>query len=94
MTDSARILADGLRLGVAWYLYTDKENNSDGSGTRYLYDKRNNHKKYRECDTELYDELHKIVIKENDRRVLRVSMSGILPDNTSHYEQSLAYRYR
>ena len=35
-------------------------------------DKRNNHKKYRECDTELYDELHKIVIKEKDRRVIRV----------------------
>ena len=72
-------------------LYTDKENNSDGSGTSYLYDKRNNHKKYRECDTELYDELHKIVIKEKDRRVIRVRKSGILPDNTAYYEQSLSY---
>ena len=90
MTDKATA-SDALRLGVVWYLYTDKENNSDGSGTSYLLDRRNNHKKYRECDKELYDELHKIVIKENDRRVSRVRKSGILPNNTAYYERSLSY---
>ncbi len=82
---------DALRLGVVWYLFTDKENNSDGSGTSYLLDKRNNHNKYRECDAELYDELHKIVIEESDRRVYRVKESEILPSNTAHYERSLSY---
>ena len=90
MTDRATP-GNALRLGVVWYLYSDKENNTDGSGVSYLYDRRNNHKKYRECDAELYDELHKIVIEEKDRRVIRVRESGIFPDNTVYYEQGLSY---
>ena len=94
MTDNAAP-SDALRLGVVWYLFTDEENNSDGSGTSYLLDKRNNHKKLRECDAELYDKLHKIVIEENDRRVVeseRAAYSPTTPLTTSRASHTLLTR--
>ena len=61
---------DALRLGVVWYLFPDeapkdpnKPDNRDGSLTGYLCDRRDNHEKFRNCDTDLYDALHKIVYK-------------------------------
>ena len=88
----------GLRLGVAWYLFPDeppkdpnKPDNRDGSLTDYLYDKRDNHEKYRKCDTELYDELRRIVIQEKKRDVTRIRESGILLWDTVYYENSLSY---
>ena len=65
---------DALRLGVVWYLFPDeapkdpnKPDNRDGSLTGYLRDRRDNHKKFRNCDTDLYDALHKIVVEEKIR---------------------------
>ena len=79
-----------LRLGVVWYLFPDGGNN-DGKFTDYLCNPKPRDSKLRDCDTELYDKLHKIVIQEEDRRVVRVQGKGILPENTAYYERLLSY---
>ena len=81
---------DALRLGVAWYLFPDGGNN-DGTFTDYLRNPKPRDSKLRDCDPELYDKLHKIVIQEEDRRVVRVQEKGILPENTAYYERCLSY---
>ena len=81
---------DALRLGVAWYLFPDGGNN-DGKFTDYLRNPKPRDSKLRDCDPELYDKLHKIVIQEEDRRVVRVQEKGILPENTAYYERCLSY---
>ena len=86
---------DALRSGVVWYLFPDEKSKKPGSGdgrlTGYLCDKRDNHKKFRNCDTNLYDELHNIVYKEKKREVLRIQTSGMLPKDTYYYAHSLSY---
>ncbi len=81
---------DALSLGVVWYLFPDGGNN-DGKFTKYLCNPSAKHKKLRECDPELYDDLYKIVIDKKDRRVVRVQESGILAENTVYYERCLSY---
>ena len=81
---------DALRLGVVWYLFPNGGNN-DGKFTDYLRNPKPRDNKLRDCDPELYDKLHKIVIQEEDRRVARVQEKGILPENTAYYERCLSY---
>ena len=86
-----RTLADGtLRLGVVWYLFLDEKGTGDGKFIDYLCKPTAKHLKLRGCDPDLYRELHKIVVEEQDRRVARIQESGILP-NALYYEQSLSY---
>ena len=81
---------DALRLGVVWYLFPDEAPiRMTGSLTGYLCDKRDNHEKFRNCDTDLYDALHKIVMEEKIRNVAKVQESGILTGNTAYYHQFL-----
>ena len=87
---------DALRLGVVWYLFPDeapkdpnKPDNRDGSLTGYLCDRRDNHEKFRICDTDLYDALHKIVMEEKIRNIAKVQESEILTGNPLYYHQFL-----
>ena len=86
---------DALSLGVVWYLFPDeppkKPGKGDGRLTGYLSNPTDNDRKLRECDTELYDDLYKIVVEKKDRRVVRVQESGVLPENTAYYERCLSY---
>lgn len=50
-----------LELGVNWYLVPDETGNADGKHISYLLNERNNHKRFRSCDSQLYDELFDIV---------------------------------
>ena len=87
---------DPLRLGVVWYLFPDeppkdpnKPDNRDGSLTGYLCDRRDNHEKFRNCDTDLYDALHKIVMEEKIHNIAKVQESEILTGNPLYYHQFL-----
>ena len=76
-----------LRLGIVWYLHPD-EPNSDGNFTRYLDDHRNHD--FKVCDPPLYETLGQLVLKGN-RHIACVRQSGILPGETSYYEEVLPY---
>ncbi len=89
MTDRATP-GDALRLGVVWYLFPD-DNSGDGQSINYLSNTPANDRKFRSCDTDLYDDLHKIVMVENDRKIARIEKSGILPESTLYYERVLSY---
>lgn len=52
-----RALADGRKLGVAWYLYPDEGHNSDGKHTSYL----DQPELWRHLDPELFDTLETVV---------------------------------
>ena len=68
-----RALADGRRLGVAWYLFPDEDHNDDGRHVDYLHD----YGQWRGHDPALFDVLRRIV--DNNRRdVAAVEQSGIL----------------
>ena len=70
-----------MHLGVAWYLYPD-EDNGDGKFTAYP--------KLKECDHTLYGVLTQLV-DEGNRSVAAVRRSGILPSDTTYYEECLSY---
>ena len=92
------ISGDPLRLGVVWYLFPDEPTKEPGKGDGkfidYLCHPTAKERKLIECDPFLYDKLHKIVIDENDRRVVRVQESGILPSDTAYHDHSLSYEPR
>ena len=91
-------LDDPLRLGVVWYLFPgeppEEPGKGDGKFIDYLCHPTAKERKLIECDPFLYDKLHKIVIDENDRRVVRVQESGILPSDTAYHDHSLSYEPR
>jgi hypothetical protein len=68
-----RALADGRRLGVAWYLFPDEDHNDDGRHIGYL----NDHGQWRDHDPALYDVLKRIVAND-ERKVSAVEQSTIL----------------
>jgi len=68
-----RALADGRRLGVAWYLFPDEDHNDDGRHVGYLDD----HGHWRGHDTALFDVLEDIVT-DDQRNVAAIEQSGIL----------------
>ena len=94
------LAGDPLRLGVVWYLFPDEPPKEPGKGDGkfidYLCHPTAKERNLIECDPFLHDKLHKIVIDEKDRRVVRVQEkeSGILPTDTLYYDQSLSYEPR
>lgn len=72
-----RKLSEGMKLGVAWYLFPDEGHNEDGRHIKYLQEP----KKWRLRDPELFDGLNRIVTS-GKRNVLEVEKSGLLPDAT------------
>lgn len=68
-----RALAEGRRLGVAWYFFPDESRTGDGSHTEYL----RSPDLWRGRDPELFDTLKRIV-KEDRRSVDAIEKSGIL----------------
>ncbi len=81
---------DALSLGVVWYLFPN-DDKPDGMFIDYLCNPSAKHKKLRECDPELFDELHKIVCEKKKREIAGIQGSGVLPNNTAYYGQSLSY---
>ncbi len=94
------ISGDPLRLGVVWYLFPDEPPKEPGKGDGkfidYLCHPTAKERNLIECDPFLHDKLHKIVIDEKDRRVVRVQEkeSGILPTDMLYYDQCLSYEPR
>ena len=81
-----------LRLGVVWYLYPDETHNSDGKYTDYLSNTSTKHEALHACDPELHDELRKLVTG-NNRHIIAIRHSAILPEDTAYYEQTLSYQH-
>ena len=79
-----------LRLGIVWYLYPDETHNSDGKYIDYLTGTSTRHSALRACDPELYDELRRLVIG-NNRHIIGIRRSAILPEDTTYYERVLSY---
>ena len=81
---------DSLRLGVVWYLFPDEKGKTDGKFTKYLKNPTAKDQELRDCDPKLYWVLRRLV-RECNRNVFSVRMSGVLPHNTAYYGQSLIY---
>lgn len=79
-----------LSLGVLWYLIPDESHNEDGKYVGYLEPKRENEKRFRNCDKELYDKLRDI-INSGQRSVQIISHSNVLPNGTIFYDEPLSY---
>ena len=77
------------RLGVVWYLYPN-EANGDGKFTGYLCKAHKDSANFRVCDPSLYDKLQRLVETDN-RNILAVQQSGILPVKTLYYGKSLSF---
>lgn len=81
------LAADGLRLGVAWYLNPDEsEGKTDGRLTDYLWA---DNPEVRECDPELFDAL-KDLVGRDARSVCAVRETGIL-DGAVFHETPLSF---
>jgi len=72
-----RKLSAGRRLGIAWCLYPDEQQKSDGKFIEYL----NKPEEWRQLDPELFDGLRKLVHSPNNslRSVAAVEASGLFP---------------
>lgn len=68
-----RALAKGYKLGIAWYLYPDESHNSDGRHIDYL----KSPEKWRELDSELFDQL-KAIVKTDRRQVSQIVSFEVL----------------
>lgn len=69
-----RVLSEGRRLGVAWYLYPNEGHNNDGGFVSYL----DRPQIWRPLDAELFDGLNALV-RDNRRCVVALQESGLLP---------------
>jgi hypothetical protein len=79
-----------LRLAVVWYLTESDlgfvpELGRNSGPFSYLHRCRLNDEKFRKCDPELYDELHRIVY-EGPRTVAGIRDSLVLPAGTAFYD--------
>lgn len=87
-----------LKLGVVWYL-TDSgnETKADGKHVRYLEGVCHSalQKRFRSCDTELYDALRRLLIDADgkvaaERRLITtIEGGGVLPDGTVFFSETL-----
>ena len=73
------LTADGLRLGVLWYLNDLQEHNRDGGFVEYAH--------LKDCDPDLYDKLD--AIRKRTRGVAAVKASDILPAQTDYHSKPL-----
>lgn len=90
----------GLTLGVNWYLVPNEEGNADGMKIEYLLDTKNNDKRFKGCDRDLYEKLQKIVkpreangkiISDGKRAVSEIEKEKILPEETVFYSEKLDF---
>lgn len=76
-----RALSRGFKLGVSWYLFPD-ESSGDGGHVGYLL----RPDKWRAPDPEAFDALRKLMgnifLEEQERSVVAIDESGLLPDTT------------
>lgn len=88
-----------LKIGINWYLVPDEQGNFDGKHISYLVDNNHNHKRFKNCDGELYKKLQKIVkprevggntIATGERKVSKVEKGEILPNGTIFYNSRLS----
>ena len=79
-----------LRLGVVWYLHLDETNKRDGNYTGYLTETKARHEAFRACAPDIYDSLRRLVVA-NNRNIIGIQGSGILPENTAYYDRILSY---
>lgn len=78
-----RVLCGGLKLGVVWYLYNPKnENSKDGDKTRYP--------NLAKCDEVLYKKLQGIV-DSTERNIFSIRWKKVLPSTTVFYENELSF---
>ncbi|MGH2559546.1 MAG: hypothetical protein ACRDJH_10810 [Thermomicrobiales bacterium] len=85
-----RALADGLRLGVVWYLTPDEGHNADGKHVSYLDPSLSNVTRFRLCDPPLFDILS-AMIGDGARSVRAVREQAVLPATTAFLEESLTF---
>ena len=88
-------LCRDLKLGVVWYLTpNDKKKKTDGKFIKYLNldsekykpgEKERNERRFQQCDSDLYDKLHKIV-DNNKRDVKEIAQREVLPSDTKYYD--------
>ena len=78
-----------LKLGIVWYLTSTKGRSGDGGFTQYL-SSPNEAIGLGRCDLELFNRLGRIV-RNKDRRVVRVREDHILPAKPTFYEVGLDY---
>lgn len=73
---NGRGLRKPLKLAVAWCLFPDEGHNEDGRHIAYL-----RREDFRVLDPHLHDVLKDIILS-NNRRVVEIEKSSLLPDNT------------
>lgn len=81
--------AEQLRLGVVWYrpepeTVKSELSNDDGKFIAYLRSEQK--PRFHPCDPDLYDVLHKIVVKCGDRQVKKVERSRVLGPDALFYD--------
>lgn len=69
----------------------DEKRPGDGRHIGYLKPNRQNLRRFRDCDPNLYDALGGIV-EDKERRVASVHERGVLPEGTVFYEAPLTFR--
>ena len=80
--------ADQLHLGVIWYRPEPEtvKSDPDNDGKFIAFLRPDQKPRFRPCDPDLYDALHKIVVQCNDRRVKKVELSRVLGDDALFYD--------
>ena len=84
------LCGDDLSLGVVWYLVPDENHNQDGKYTQYLNPTSSNLRKYKDCDSLLYEVLRGIV-GDGARNVRSIRERGVLPSSSTFYEDLLSF---
>ena len=79
-----------LPMGINWYLHPDQDHLNDGRQTGYLNPLTRNLIQFRDLDPALYDTLRGIV-EGGTRNVAKVRKAGILPPETTFFEDTLEF---
>lgn len=86
-----RTLCGGdLSLGVVWHLFPNEEGSGDGAHVGYLDPTPANLRRFKACDPILYETLGEIV-RDGARSVRSIRDRGVLPLDTSFYEEPLSF---
>lgn len=68
------------RLGVVWYLVPDECERGDGRHIEYLARTLQNSERFRDCDPDLWEALHRLVRHERNARCVRqIERAEVLP---------------
>jgi hypothetical protein len=85
-----RAIGRDFKLGVVWYLTPDESHNEDGKYTTFLNPTPKNLDLYRACDPDLYDALGDL-LDGGQRSVAAVRQTGVLPNDTTFFEDRLTF---